>query len=262
MAKPSAEVRRTPRGGEQWAEHRPTSTKPDATTKELSMGYSEWRCATGAVGWRAVAEGSELRVAPDGALDLMWFRERLVVAGPDTRSMLFDTRPGETTWGIRLDPGVAHALLGLPVEELTDRRVELAELTHPPRVPGHAFDEDAAGALEQVLVALWATSDPDRAALRHAASVDRAARAGLPVAASAELHEMSPRSLQRLCRRVFGYGPKTLMEIHRFQRALRLVRGGTSLSTAAAMAGYFDQAHFARECRRLTGQAPSDLAVA
>jgi AraC-like DNA-binding protein len=45
----------------------------------------------------------------------------------------------------------------------------------------------------------------------------------------------------------------------RFQRAIRLAPQIDSLGLLAAEAGYADQAHLTRECRRLAGITPSDL---
>jgi AraC-like DNA-binding protein len=211
--------------------------------------------------WRVSSDGPEQHVTPDGVMDLMWFQDRLVVAGPDTRTMVAETRAGEPTWGLRFAPGVAHALLGVPAHELTDRRVELSELVALPRHDGLSFD-NAADALERVFLALWTRAVPERSVLRVAASLDRAARDGLDVRATAELHGLSERSLRRLSSRLFGYGPKTLMLIHRFQHALHLARAGLPLSAAAATAGYADQAHFNRESKRLTGRTPGALRMA
>ncbi|RKT83889.1 AraC-type DNA-binding protein [Saccharopolyspora antimicrobica] len=215
---------------------------------------------TGATVWRVRADGTQQHIVPDGVLDLMWFQDRLVVAGADTRAMTVRTRPGEVTWGLRLAPGVANALLGVPADELTDRRIELAELVSPPK--RWSFEDDVADALEQVLIDMWARADPDRSLLRIAASLDRAARDGLSVRETAERHDLSERSLRRLSGRLFGYGPKSLAQIHRFQRALRLARSGLPLGEAAATAGYVDQAHFTRETKRLTGRTPAALARA
>jgi AraC-like DNA-binding protein len=214
---------------------------------------------TGATMWRVFSDGPEQHVAPDGVMDLMWFQDRLVVAGPDTRTMVAETRTGEVTWGLQFAPGVAYALLGVPAHELTDQRVELSELVAPPKNDGWSFEDNAADALERVFIALWTRVDPGRSVLRVAASLDRAAREGLSVRETAELHDLSERSLRRLSNRLFGYGPKTLMQIHRFQHALHLVRAGLPLSDAAATAGYVDQAHFNRESKRLTGQTPVAL---
>ena len=206
--------------------------------------------------WRVVADGAQQPVLPDGVMDLMWFQERLVVAGPDTRAMVAETRSGEATWGLQFAPGAAVALLGVPAVELADRRVDLSELVAPP-AGGWPVGHHPPDALERVLISLWTRADPERSVLRVAASLDRAARDGLSVQTTAELHGLSERSLRRLSNRLFGYAPKTLMQIHRFQRALHLLRAGRRLSDAAATAGYADQAHLNREVKRLTGRTPA-----
>ena len=66
----------------------------------------------------------------------------------------------------------------------------------------------------------------------------------------------SERTLRRRCRSAFGYGPKTLERILRFQSFLRLLSSGRApLSVLAIEAGYADQAHLTREVRRLSGKA-------
>jgi len=70
----------------------------------------------------------------------------------------------------------------------------------------------------------------------------------------------SERTLRRRCQEAFGYGPKTLERILRFQRFVRLLSNGrVPLSVLAIEAGYADQAHLAREVRRLSGQSPRTL---
>src|SRR3546814_8539109 len=70
--------------------------------------------------------------------------------------------------------------------------------------------------------------------------------------------DMSERSLRRRCREAFGYGPKTLDRVLRFQRFLALARapGERRLAGLAQDAGYADQAHITREGRRLSGLSP------
>lgn len=223
-------------------------------------GYSEWGGhLAGVTTWRNVAACEVQNVVPDGVMDLMWHNDRLVIAGADTTTMAVATRPGDATWGLRFPPGVAHALLAIPARELTDRRVDLADLAP---VPGGLFDSaegDIPLMLERVFVALWKRADPDPSILRLAASLDQAARGCQSVREIAADHFLSERSLRRSSDRLFGYGLKTLMGIHRFQRALHLARSGTPLSEAALIAGYFDQAHLNRETRCLTGSTPVAL---
>jgi len=64
------------------------------------------------------------RVVPDGCVDLIWLAEReLVIAGADTGPRSVDLPAGIRLSGIRLRPGAAGAVLGLPASELRDRQV-------------------------------------------------------------------------------------------------------------------------------------------
>ena len=71
---------------------------------------------------------------------------------------------------------------------------------------------------------------------------------------------VSERQLQRRFAERVGYGPKTFQRIARFQRAVRqLGLDGAGPASAAASAGYADQAHLTRESRRLAGLSPREL---
>ncbi|MCR3720378.1 MULTISPECIES: helix-turn-helix domain-containing protein [Prauserella salsuginis group] len=227
------------------------------------MAYTEQRAdvpGAGAFGrgwvlWRNVADvDGPQRIMPDGALDLMVHEGRFVVAGADRTAVDVAGTAGAVTWGLRLPPGVAPALLGVPAGELTGLRVDLADVT---RVPVHRPDRP--WRLPGVAEALWRQAAPDPAELRLAASLDRAARTGAAAREVADDHGLSERSLRRNANRFFGYGIKTLTSVHRFQCALRLARSGTPLGEAAALAGYTDQAHLTREVRRLSGVTPGAL---
>lgn len=69
---------------------------------------------------------------------------------------------------------------------------------------------------------------------------------------------VSPRQVARLFSRYLGLTPKELARVTRFQTAMRaLMRDrSASLVDVALEAGYFDQAHFIREFRRMTGGVP------
>ncbi|MGA9774652.1 MAG: helix-turn-helix domain-containing protein, partial [Candidatus Dormiibacterota bacterium] len=102
-----------------------------------------------------------------------------------------------------------------------------------------------------------ASTDPVVDAL--VALLDRPAPALAVVALASSELGVGERRLHRRCVAALGYGPKTLHRVLRFQRALRLSRTRPRLVDLAADAGYADQAHLARECRRMTGLGPSEL---
>lgn len=222
--------------------------------------YQAWRrIRTGATLWRVVTDGADLRILPDGVMDLMWADGRFLFAGPDTTAMIAPSEAWGETWGLRLPPGVAHSLLGIPARELADQRFDLTDLIALPTSVIESAHDDPAAALERALEALWEPAAPDRSMLRLAASLDRAAQAGLRVPDIADRHGLSERSLRRISDAWFGYGPKRLQSIHRFQNALRLARSGMSLGQAAAVAGYVDQAHLSRDSQQLAGTTPGAL---
>lgn len=69
---------------------------------------------------------------------------------------------------------------------------------------------------------------------------------------------LTARQTERLFARYLGLPPKTLGRVLRFQRTMRaLMRDpGCALADVAADAGYFDQAHFIKDFRRMTGGVP------
>ncbi|WP_434740195.1 helix-turn-helix domain-containing protein [Micromonospora sp. SH-82] len=229
------------------------------------------------------ADAETVRVLPDGCLDLIWSsRSGLLVAGPDRRAHLGPDEPGQWWVGLRLPPGVGPAVLGVPADELRDRRVPLADLWgagpadrvalsavdvaprsgggDPGRWPGSVrppVDLDrVARALEAVAVDRLDRPDgPDPVGLRVAALL----AAGTSVAATAAGVGLDARALHRRCHRLFGYGPKTLARILRMRRALAMARTGTPLAEVAVSAGYADQAHLSRDVRELAGVPPRVL---
>ncbi len=66
------------------------------------------------------------------------------------------------------------------------------------------------------------------------------------------------RHLERAFAEHLGIAPKTTARVLRFQRALRMLMRdpGCTLADVAATAGYFDQAHFVRDFKRMTGGVP------
>ncbi|MFD7653946.1 helix-turn-helix domain-containing protein, partial [Actinosynnema sp. NPDC059797] len=51
----------------------------------------------------------------------------------------------------------------------------------------------------------------------------------------------------------FGYGPKVLHRVLRFDRAVALARRGVPFADVAHRTGYADQSHLSREVRELAG---------
>ena len=198
-----------------------------------------------------------VRVLPDACSDIVWRRGAgAVIAGPDTGPWHSRTAPGELIFGARLLPGAGGPALGVPLSELRDRRIAIAEL-------GLDLDEDLHGevdprALPRLLEALTrrlVVAGPPDGAVQ--AAVMRLVDPTQRVEALAADLGLSERQLRRRFLVSVGYGPKTLQRVLRLRRFLAGER--QDLARAALDAGYADQSHLARECLRLTGLRPSRL---
>ncbi|MGK5640854.1 helix-turn-helix domain-containing protein [Streptomyces sp. URMC 126] len=218
------------------------------------------RRVPGAVLWtRADGAAGPVRVVPDGCMDLIAVDGRLIVAGPDTRAHLVEAVPGAVYTAMRFRPGTGAALLGVRADELRDRRVPLEDLWPGRRarlvaqrvaespLPGRALEEVVGGR------AAVDAYDP------LAGAVLASARRGEPVSVLAARLGLGERQVHRRSLRAFGYGPKTLARVLRANRALESARAGVRFADVAVACGYADQAHLAREVRRLTGVTLGEL---
>lgn len=199
----------------------------------------------------------EPRVLPDGCTDLIWTGDGLLVAGPDTEAHTGPAFPGRLLTALRFGPGVGPAVFGIPLAELRDQRVDFAQIAPGPVarriVERVAAAGDPGDALEQEVRERMGAPAPMMLAIADLLA------GGRRIAAVADTMGLSARQLQRRSVEAFGYGPKLLARILRFQRATRLARSGTPFATVAADAGFSDQAHLARDVHELAGVTLTEL---
>jgi AraC-like DNA-binding protein len=220
-----------------------------------------------------VGHGGVTRVLPDACVDVVFDGGRLVVAGPATGVVEAPATPGQARVGVRFRVGAAGVALGVPAGELRDQGVGLEELwgAHARRVEDRvraaASPKDALLALiGGVAERLPPPEAADHEVRRAALALARPRPGDEAVALSARTVGLSERQLRRRFEQAVGYGPATLLRVLRFQRFLRAANApgltDASLARLAAEAGYADQAHLARESKRLSGLPPSSLLAA
>ena len=170
-------------------------------------------------------------------------------------------------FGVKFRPGGFRLLLGRAVSSIAESSITADAL----------FGADAV-ALDDILAC-----DTDAAAAELAsaflrerlpAADERALLAGRIVDSAAddlELHsadelarrfDLSLRGLQRLFNEYVGVGPKWVINRYRMHEAVARVQAGEPVSwaTLAQDLGYFDQAHFIADFRKLVGKTPGDYA--
>lgn len=174
-------------------------------------------------------------------------------------------RPGgqSDVVGIRFRTDGARSLLAVPLAELGDRIVPLADL--------------APALCDALRRALQGTNAPARrieamTAVLHRyrrGVVDRAVRSILEnldqprtptIRAVADHLGFTARTVERRVMAATGLSPVELRAVLRFRRCYRLLEAAPAghWGRVALAAGYYDQAHCIREFRRFTGAAPTE----
>ena len=190
--------------------------------------------------------------------------ETAIAVGTMTRALNLPAADPTAWVGVRFRPARALPFLGIPAFELTDLRVDIAELW-----PEHDAQLDAlrAGALPGLLAGFQrllqrriSGSQPvDR-------TVDEAVRAilrsagNLSIAALADALGVTRQHLARRFAMHVGVSPKMFARVVRVRRAIAQARVAARVDWAALAldAGYYDQSHLAGEVRELTGRSPGD----
>ena len=188
--------------------------------------------------------------------------------GPLTAWTYEEIPAGGTVVGVRLRPGVVGGLAGMPADELVDRDIAGTDLWSE---PAHLTDRLGDAATPRVALdrlqsfVARSVGEPDplvTEAVRNLMPWRGSGTAALPA-----LLSISERQLRRRCRAAVGVGPKELHRILRFQVFIARVQAsiaeqgaaGVDLARWAVEAGYHDQAHLSRECRRLLGATPGEF---
>ncbi len=168
---------------------------------------------------------------------------------------------------IELTPVGAHMLLGVPMDSLANRVVELdqvlghfagrlAEQLHETASWPARFD-----LLDELITSRLATARPP--APKIAWALRRLIDTGglLGIGALADELGSSRQYLAAGFREQIGLPPKTLARILRFQRVTRLLEGEgeAAIAQIADECGYYDQAHFNRDFRAFAGRTPSQF---
>jgi AraC-like DNA-binding protein len=205
-------------------------------------------------------------IVPDGYIDLQWVDGVLRVAGPFSIASCETLAAGAIVIGLRFRPGVAPAWLRIPASDIANARVpldafwgrdanEISDIAS-----GGSTPEEIAHRLEMAVARKAATigsvDRPFEGIFRRLCA-GRGLQSNIVKTMREELG-LSERTLRRHCHEAFGYGPKALERILRFQLFVRLARRSPSAQVArlATIAGYADQAHLTREAHELAGLTP------
>jgi AraC-like DNA-binding protein len=192
-------------------------------------------------------------------------------AGLQERSLVIQAFDAFDLVGIRFKPGGAAPFLRFSPAELTNHVVECSSLpsaqlralvsTARSRLLAAPTLSDRVRVLEELLHAQldadWSAHPAVRLALRSLAQPMQSR-----IGAISQAARLSHKHLIGRFREQVGTTPSELLQIQRFQHALRQVSGlsrdEVQWTRVAHAAGYYDQAHMIRAFRRYADATPSD----
>lgn len=167
--------------------------------------------------------------------------------------------------GVVFHPYASNALFGIPAHHFTHLSVGLTEVEKGLYDIGMRVA--AANTLQQrlmliedfILRRMRAVNQRHFAMIRKSVELlsQSSSETGLNQVASSLF--VGERQFERLFKDYVGLTPGKFAGISRFHRALGLISSSQSLTSVALEAGYYDQAHFIREFRNISGEKPSEL---
>lgn len=172
-------------------------------------------------------------------------------------------QPGSEYVAICFFPGAAAYFFpqisrsAKPVAELETVSTSLSALINDLIVSGHASPEVS----RCIQVALIELKSGESNHKRVIFSLLQDLEGVQKVATLARELNVSERQFNRIFYHVLGVSPKEYLRLHRFLNSLQILKTQkrAKLTGVALNSGYYDQAHFIRDCRVFSGHSPRNL---
>ena len=185
--------------------------------------------------------------------------------GVPTGAFDYELKGAGKVCGLRFRPGAFRALLGRPVHTMTDQVLALSavfpwdEAEARRTVLDTPDDAAMTAAATRLLAPLLPAPDPQ---VERIAAILRRAETTPGLTQVEQLAQdagMGVRSLQQLFSEYVGVSPKWAIRRFRLHEAADRLASGAApdLAALAQELGYFDQAHFSSDFRKLVGESPA-----
>ena len=226
---------------------------------------SEWVRHFWVESWDVRHDVPQVReVLPHPCVHLVLARGRSRVYGVQLKRMARELKGHDCIVGVKFRPGAFYPFLQRPVLSLANRAVPLRDLFRDADDAERALERcsDEQGMVE-VASRLLLNNLPPRDPLVNVADAAteqiRVDRSITRVEHLVAKHDRSARTLQRLFCRYVGANARWVIKRYRVFEALgRLASGGAVEFAALAQdLGYYDQAHFINDFKRLVGRSPA-----
>ena len=206
-------------------------------------------------------EDVEMPIVPDGSMDIIWLNGDIFLSGLMESARVISIASKDRFFGIRFQPYALAILWGEDVSKFNDKTVPLEgldkvleddvrEIVEKSQNPHEEFNE--------YFEALFSDKCIDEVLL-NALDLIEGYHGNISVADCAVRLKIHPKKLERLFIKYLGVSVKKFSKIIRFHDIHSVLReeGLGDLTQKVLDKGYFDQAHFNRDFKKLTGLTPS-----
>ncbi|GAB3920745.1 helix-turn-helix domain-containing protein [Larkinella terrae] len=188
-----------------------------------------------------------------------------VITGLRKSSRVLNYSANSSTLLVLFREGGAAAFFREPLHELFSQSRPLDELIQPQkleevedRLAGAKTNPQRIAIIEQFLISKRLRSGPEPLLAQAVMSI-KIAHGKTGIKSLAESLSISQDAFEKRFRKAVGTSPKQFAELVRFRYLITAQSADRSLTDLAYEAGYFDQAHFIKDFRTFTGQAPQDF---
>lgn len=206
-------------------------------------------------------------VLPHPSVHLVFARNRSRIWGVQLGRFVRQLEGQDRIFGVKFHPGAFHPFLRTAVTSISNDSIPLHSLFDDvarieAEVLGCTSEADMAEVASRFLVANLPPVDPNVETVRGLVSNISDDRRIMRIEQLAALSRIRERTLQRLFNRYVGAPMRWVIKRYRIYEALECLDAGKAVAwaTLAQDLGYFDQAHFVNDFRRLVGCSPSAYA--
>jgi len=211
--------------------------------------------------YNPTGEDIEMPIVPDGSMDIIWLNGYIFLSGLMKSARVISIASEDRFFGIRFKPYALALLLAENVSTFNDKTVpleglnrtltnDMREIIEENRKPNEALNSYFEIFFSDKLIDKLLLNSLNLIHLSHG---------NTSVSDCAEKLEVHPKKLERLFIRYMGVSVKKYSKIIRFYDIHAVLReeGLENLTQKVLDKGYFDQAHFNRDFKKLTGLTPS-----
>lgn len=217
------------------------------------------------VEWDFGTSSVQVATLPYPSIHITFSQDESVIGGIATGRFMRTLSGKGSVFGIKFLPGAFYPWFQQPVSSIANKKLPLSAFfdnaSHLETTILHLNAHDAKiNAAEQALLKKIPEHDERLLQVRRICDRMTSDRNLLRVEKIGEEENLSVRQLQRLFSTWVGVSPKWIIQRYRLHEAIEELNTATTTPDWIGLAdklGYFDQAHFIRDFKKLTGETPA-----